>query len=80
MKGNGNCDAESLDHTLNHTDDGLIAAHIFACTLGYAENNGGVHLLCGKKNGLGPFKIVDVKLANSIVARFCLVKHFLSRN
>ena len=76
----GNGDAKTLDHTLNHTNDSLVAAHILACTLGYTENNGRVHLLRGEKNSLGPLKVVDIELANCIVAFFCFSKHFLCRN
>ena len=76
----GNGDAETLDHTLNHTNDGLVAAHVLARALGYAENNRGLHFLSGEKDSLRPLEVVDIELAYCIVAFSCFKKHFFCRN
>ena len=77
VKSNRNSDTEFLDHAFNHANDGGVTAHILACTLGYAEDTGSLKLLSGLKNALGPFQVVDVELADSIMFGTCLVEHFL---
>ena len=80
VQSNGNRDLQILQHTVYHTNDGGVAAHILAGTLGYAENYGGLQLLCGEQNGLGPFQVVDVELTNGVVTFTSLGHHFFSRN
>ena len=76
MKGNGNGDVHLLKHSVYHSYNGLVTAHIFACTLRHTQNNRGVELLCSLQDSLCPLQVVDVELANRIVAGFCLVEHF----
>ena len=76
----GNGDAELFDHTLDHTDDGLVAAHILARALGYAEDDRGFELLSGQQDRLGPLKVVDVELTDSIVTGLCFGEHFFCVN
>ena len=76
----GNGDAELLDHRGDHTDDGLEAAHILACALGYAEDDGGFELLGGQQDRLGPLKVVDVELTDSIVTGLSFGEHFFRVN
>ena len=40
----------------------------FAGTLRDAEDDRRVHLLCGEQDALGPLQIVDVELADCVVA------------
>jgi hypothetical protein len=75
-----NGDAEFFDHTVDHTDDGLVAAHVLAGTLRNTEDDRRVAFLCGEQDRLGPFEVVDVELTDSVVAGLCLVEHFLCRN
>ena len=75
VQGNGNGDAQAFVHGLDHGGNGLEAGHIFASTLRNAEDDGGVHLLCGEQNALGPFQVVDVELTDSIVAIACFQQH-----
>ena len=77
VKSNGNSDAESFEHAVNHADNCLVAAHVFACAFGNTEDNRGVELLCCLKNSLCPLEVVDVELTNSVVAFLCFGKHFL---
>ena len=79
VKSYRNGDSEVIDHSLYHSDDGCIAAHILSCALGYTENYGSVELLSSLKNCLCPLQIVDVELTDSIVAVASLVEHFLCR-
>ena len=80
MESHGNGDAEIFQHAVDHADDGLIAAHIFARTFGNTEDHGGIHFLRGEQNCLGPFKVVDVELTDGVMAFFCFGKHFFCRN
>ena len=73
---NGNRDLELLEHTVDHADYGLVAAHIFACALGYAEDNGRIELLSRQENRLCPLEVVDVELSNRVVTGLCLCQHF----
>ena len=75
VQGNGNGDAQAFVHGLDHGGNGLEAGHIFASTLRNAEDDGGVHLLRGEQNALGPFQVVDVELTDSIVAIACFQQH-----
>ena len=79
VESNGNGDVKLLEHTVYHSYNGLIAAHILARALGNAENNRRLKLLGGLKYSLCPFKIVDVKLTDGVFTRLCFVKHILCR-
>ena len=68
MQRNGNGDAQALVHCLDHGGHGLEAGHVFAGTLRDTEDDGRVHLLCGEQDALGPLQIVDVELADCVVA------------
>ena len=68
MQRNGNGDAQALVHRLDHGGHGLEAGHVFAGTLRDAEDDRRVHLLCGEQDALGPLQIVDVELADCVVA------------
>ena len=39
VESNRNCDVEFLEHTVYHTNDCFVAAHIFTGTLRYTEDN-----------------------------------------
>ena len=80
VESNGNCDIEFLKHTFNHAHNGLVAAHILACALGNAENNGRFKFFGGKKNSLCPFQIVDVELTYGVLAVAGFVQHILCGN
>ncbi len=80
VKSNGNGDIERIEHTVYHTYNSLVAAHILACALGNTEDNGRLQLLNSLKNCLCPLEVVDVDLSNSILAVTSLDKHILSRN
>ncbi len=76
MESYGNGDLELLEHTVNHADYGLVAAHILSCALGNTEDNGGVELLSSQEYRLCPLKVVDVELTYRVVTCLCLCKHF----
>ena len=79
VESNGNGDVKLLKHTVYHTHNGLVTAHIFARTLGNAENYGRLKLLGCLENSLCPFQIVDVELTYGVFARLCFCKHFFCR-
>ena len=80
VKSNGNGDIESIEHTVYHTYNSLVAAHILACALGNTEDNRGLKLLNSLENCLCPLEVVDVDLSNSVLAVTSLDEHILSRN
>ena len=77
VKSYRNGDSQIFDHTLNHSYDGGVAAHILSCTLGHTKNYGSLKLLRGLKDRLCPFEVVDVELTDGIMTVSRLVKHFL---
>ena len=79
MQGNRNGDVQLFQHSVYHSYNGLIAAHVLSCALGNAEDNGRIQLLSRLKDGLRPLQVVDVELANRIMAGFRLVEHFFCR-
>ena len=80
VESNRNSNSEFFNHTLNHSDNCLITAHILACTLWYTENYRWIAFLSCKENSLCPFKVVDIELTNCILSFSCLCKHFFSWN
>ena len=80
MQSDRDGDAQFVDHAFNHANDGGVAAHILASALGNTEDYGRLQLLSGKQDRFGPFKVVDVELANCIMAVASLVHHFCCRN
>ena len=76
MQSNGNGDVQGLDHSLNHGGHGLVTGHVLAGALRYTQNNRAVQLLRSEQDGLGPLQVVDVELANGIVAVAGFVEHF----
>ena len=80
VKRNGNGNSKLVDHSVNHGGDGLEAAHIFACALGHAEDNGRVELLSGEKDCLCPLKVVDIEVTDRIFAGLCIFEHLCCGN
>ena len=80
VQGNRDGDAELFEHPVDHADNGLVAAHILAGAFRNAEDNRRLELLGGEKDGFGPFQVVDVELADGIMAFTGLVQHILCRN
>ena len=80
MQSNRNGDAQLFDHAVYHADDGGVATHVLACTLGNAQNNRGIIFLSGQQDGFGPLQVVDVEVTHCVVTRFCFVQHFFCRN
>ena len=72
VKSDGNSDSKLVDHSVNHGGDGLETAHIFACALGHAKDNGRVELLSGEKNSLCPLKVVDIEVTDRVLAGLCI--------
>ena len=63
-----NGDVQSFDHGFYHGGDGFKTGHVFACALRNAQNHRALQLFGGQENGLGPLQVVDVELADRIVA------------
>ena len=80
MQSNRNGDAQLLDHAVDHADNGLVAAHVLACALRYTEDDRRLELLSRQQDCLCPLEVVDVELADCILAGASLVQHVLCRN
>ena len=76
MQSNRNGDVQLFEHSVYHSNYGLITGHILSCALGNAEDDGRIQLLSRLKDGFRPLQIVDVELTDCIVAGFRLVEHF----
>ena len=79
MQGHGNIDVQILQQAVHHAYDHVIAAHVLARALGYAQDDGRLALLGGQQDGLGPLQVVDVELSYCIVAGLGLFQHFCCR-
>ena len=79
MQRNGNRDVQLLNHGLDHRRNGGVAAHILGSAFAHTQNHGGVQLLSGRQDRLGPFQVVDVEMADGITAFNRLGQHFLCR-
>ena len=75
VQGNGNRDAERFIHCAHHGGNGLETGHIFAGTLGNTQDNRALHGLSLKQNAPGPFQVIDIELANTIVAVTSFEEH-----
>jgi len=75
MQGNRNRDVQFFHHGLNHGSNCLKSCHILSCALGYAQDNRRFQFFCCQQYGLGPLQVVDVKLANCVLAFPCFFKH-----
>ena len=80
VQGNGDRDVQGLEHAVDHAGHRVEAAHILASALGHAEDNRGIALLGGEQDSLGPLQVVDVELANSVLAGLGLGEHFFCGN
>ena len=80
VQSNRNGDVQLFEHSVDHANDGGVAAHVLACALRYAEDDRGIVLLSGLENRFGPLQVVDVEVANCIVTGFCFVQHFFCRD
>ena len=75
VQGHRHGDAQGLIHGADHGGNGLEAGHILAGTLGNAQNDGALHGLRLKQDALGPLQVVDVELADTIMAIAGLQEH-----
>ena len=80
VKSNGNGDTHGSDKIVNHINYHLVSAHVLCSTFGSLDNNRCIGLLNCLKDALSPLKVVGVESRNCIVAFFCFVNHFCSRN
>ena len=76
MQRNRNRDVQLLNHGLYHGGHGFKAGHVLSGALADTKDNRAVLLLRGQQHRLCPLQVVDVELADCIVASLGLLHHF----
>ena len=75
VQGNGDGDVLVLNELLDHVGDNLEAGLPLGSTAGALDDQRGLELLAGVKDGRGPLKVVGVESTNAVVALLCGLKH-----
>ena len=75
VQGHRHGDAQALVHGADHGGHDLEPGHILAGAFRHTQDHGAVHLLRGEQDALGPLQVVDVELADAVVAVAGLQQH-----
>ncbi|KFM94101.1 hypothetical protein DJ90_6472 [Paenibacillus macerans] len=79
MDGYRNGNFHVMQQAFHHFNNGVEAAHMAGCTLGYAKDYRGLLFFGGSENRLGPFQVVDVVLTHCVFALKRFVQHVCHR-